>query len=277
MKRVSPFWILTLLAASTRAQEAAPIPSETLKAECATAYAETQRQRQEGKQIEALKNAVFCAQASCPELLVGDCTRWISELEASLPSIVFEARAADGGALSDVRVSIDGALLAAKLDGRALQVNPGEHQFVFEHGAQRVERRFVVVEGRKNQRLSVQFAAAGPAAPGPAPAQSGSQGLHPGVIVSGGLALLGAAGFVYFGTRGNQRSDELESECAPRCSDDELDPVRRDWLVADVSLGVGVVSLGALTWFLISGSSERPAAAVELGPERASVRYRTRF
>lgn len=260
--------------APARAQEAG---GDAHKAECASAYAETQRLRQGGKQLAALERAVFCAQPTCPDLLVGDCTRWVSELEASLPSVVIEARDAAGNPLANVAVSIDGEALAERLDGRALRVDPGEHHFRFERDGQRVERRLVVVEGSKNQRLLVEFpAAASDSSRQPAPAINGG-GLTPTVYVTAALAAAGGVGFAYFGLRGNDRYDELQGQCAPRCNDDDLSPVRRDWLLADISLGVSLVSLGAMTWLLLSDGGEQAPAELELSPGAAALRYRARF
>ena len=280
LTRTSRIFTLSLILLGARgavAQDATTGPSEELKAECATAYAEAQRNRQAGKQMEALKNAVFCAQEACPQLLVGDCTRWIGEIEASMPTIVLEARDDQGNPLSNVQIAIDHQRSIAWLNGRAWDIDPGEHHFYFEHDGRSVERRFVVVEGKKNQRLVVTFPRTQQPDQAPAPGEPEQAGKSPLIYVPLGLAVLGGAGFAYFGLKGNAAYDELEGDCAPRCSDAGLDPVRRDWLLADVSLGVSVVSLGVFGWLLLSSDGSPPPAEVDVSPAGAAVRYRARF
>jgi hypothetical protein len=51
----------------------------------------------------------------------------------------------------------------------------------------------------------------------------------------------------------------LRHTCAPYCASSDLDSAKREALVADVSLGVGVVSLGAAAYFLLA----RPSTAAE--------------
>ncbi len=69
-----------------------------------------------------------------------------------------------------------------------------------------------------------------------------------------GLASLGAYGmFTYWGKKDN----DLLSRCAPDCSPASLDHIRKLYLVADISLGVGVVALGAATWVALSSGSSK--------------------
>jgi hypothetical protein len=60
--------------------------------------------------------------------------------------------------------------------------------------------------------------------------------------VLGGVALAGVAGFAAFGFSGQSEKKSLESSCRPTCTDSELKPVQTRFLMADVSLGIGVVS-----------------------------------
>ncbi len=256
-----------------------PAEAEDNKAECAAAYAQTQRLRQAGKLGEALAQAVFCAQSSCPELLLADCTRWVSELEAGLPTIVFEATDAQGRLLEDVRLFVDGQLVLDHLDGRALPVDPGEHVFRFERGTAVVERRAVVIEGSKAQHVFAEF----PALPVAKkelrpPAPKAEAEVPVAAWVAGGVALAGAVGFAVFGLQGNAKYADLEDQCAPRCTDDDLEPMRRDWLVADVAGGVGLVSLGLAAFFVLSAEPrEAPPAALELSPHGATLSYGSTF
>ena len=99
---------------------------------CVSAYEETQSLRKEGQLRKARERVLTCVQESCPAVVRKDCAQWLPEIEASIPTIVFEVRGPSGGETSDVRVFFDGQLLAERLDGKAIAVEPGEHTFRYE-------------------------------------------------------------------------------------------------------------------------------------------------
>jgi hypothetical protein len=70
--------------------------------------------------------------------------------------------------------------------------------------------------------------------------------------IFGGVGVLALGSFGYFGLSGKSLDNELERECAPRCSSDRVDHVRTQYIVADVSLGVGLVSLALATYFFLA-------------------------
>jgi hypothetical protein len=113
------------------------------------------------------------------------------------------------------------------------------------------------------------------AADEPAPPRSsgGGPGAAPYLLGVVGVAGLGAYGaFTYWGKKDNQ----LLSQCSPNCAPSSLEHIRKLYLVADISLGVGVAALGAATWIaLSSGSSkEKPSEAayvVDVTPTRSGA------
>jgi hypothetical protein len=90
--------------------------------------------------------------------------------------------------------------------------------------------------------------------PPPKTESSGGAGVAPYLLGGVGLAGLGAYGaFTYWGKKDNQ----LLSECSPNCSPASLEHIRKLYLIADISLGVGVVALGAATWIALSSGSSK--------------------
>ncbi|XYI03713.1 hypothetical protein ACMHYB_29695 [Sorangium sp. So ce1128] len=139
---------LSLAGAGARAQ-----PS---KRACAAAYERAQGLRRDGKLIAAREALIACSQPTCPAAAVADCGPWLAEVEKSLPSVVIAARDAGGRERLDVRVLVDGRLLAAALDGKALPVDPGPHTFRYEPaGGPAVEERVLIREGEKNRAITV--------------------------------------------------------------------------------------------------------------------------
>ncbi|XXY50055.1 hypothetical protein WME91_02750 [Sorangium sp. So ce269] len=153
---------LSLAGADARAQ-----PS---KRACAAAYERAQGLRRDGKLIAAREALIACSQPTCPAAAVADCGPWLAEVEKSLPSVVIAARDAGGRERLDVRVLVDGRLLAAALDGKALPVDPGPHTFRYEPaGGPAVEERVLIREGEKNRAITVILGA--PTAGGPSSAR----------------------------------------------------------------------------------------------------------
>ena len=66
----------------------------------------------------------------------------------------------------------------------------------------------------------------------------------------GGVALVGAISFVAFGLAGKS----IQS-CSPNCTRSEVDGLRRDYLVADISLVAALLAGGAATYFYLSSRS----------------------
>ncbi len=122
--------------------------------------------RRAGKLREARALFRQCSVAGCPDLVRNDCVMSATQLDAAIPSIVFAAQDGAGNDLTVVSVTMDGARLADRLDGTAIEVDPGEHQFRLEAAGQPpVEKRIVVIEGEKNRRERVVIGPVPPPAP----------------------------------------------------------------------------------------------------------------
>jgi hypothetical protein len=261
-----------LASADDRAPPAPDTAALALKNRCADAYEATQRERAAGHLLAARTAGIFCAQSSCPDVLREDCAKWAGELGASIPSLVLEAHGPSGELLNDVRVQADGALFSEHLDGRSREVDPGRHHFRFEAaGFVPTERELVVLEGRETQRLSVTLELE------PQPARP-----RPRVPVASyalaGAGVLGLAGFAFFGLSGNHKKSQLSS-CEPACPPAQRAPIQRDYLVADVSLGVSVVSLGLSAWLALASQRAPKDQALEVraGSQGALLAYKHGF
>lgn len=238
---------------------------------CASAYEQAQELRAEQHLRQAQRSLEACIEPSCPEFIRTECGRWLVEVEASLPTIVLSAKKS-GSEASAVRVLCDGAPLVESLDGKAVPVDPGPHTLTFVADATRsVELKVVFREGEKNRIIEAELGETKVptkrAAPAPAvhPTQvlatnSGSSWLPYGF---GGLGVLGVTGFAVLGVLGNRGLEDREARCAPSCTDADVSSVRTKYYLADLSLGVGIVSLGVAGYlFLSSPSKAAPPASV---------------
>jgi hypothetical protein len=247
------------------------------KQACARASEEAQQLRSEGRPKEARDRLLVCARDTCPGIVRKDCTLWLAEVTAALPSVVVAAKDAQGQDVVTVKVTLDGEPFTDKVDGKAIAVNPGVHTFHFEmDGAPPVDDKVVVREGEKNRELLVTFktpTAALPPKPAPPPVEppppppAASHAPPALTYVFGGLAVVAAGGYAYFGIKGKSDVDNLRATCAPDCTASQKNNASTELLVANVSFGVGVAALvtAAIVWIAAPGASAAPKAGTSLG------------
>jgi hypothetical protein len=234
------------------------------KAECAAAYESSQELRANGKLTKAAAALALCAEESCPAFVRSDCVQWLEEVQKDLPSVIISAKDPHGEDVTAVRVLVDGELLVKELDGKAVPLDPGSHKLRFElEGVAPIEQQIVVKAGQKDRALEVSFAAKGADVPEDNPyagtekekapadvpadeAESGKPGpLRPYAYVAGGVGVAGIVGFAVLGAMGKSAESDLEaSNCKPNCAQSDVDAIKTKYVLADISLGVGIVGLG---------------------------------
>jgi hypothetical protein len=208
-----------------------------------SSFVAAQGDRRDSKLVAARAALVTCARDECPGEVRGSCATWLGEVEASLPTVVLAARTSDGRELLDVRVTIDDAPFVEALDGRARPIDPGVHDVrYFARGFGAKLDRVAVREGEKNRQLLAVFQAPEPVLLRPVPTSS---------AILAGLGLAGLGVFAVAGLSGRFGPSSLASldACKPNCSQAEASRVHTKFIVADVGLVTGLVSLGVATFF----------------------------
>jgi hypothetical protein len=255
---------------------------------CVRAVEHAQLVRLDGKLREAREGFVTCARPVCPNSIQEDCTRWLAEVEESLPSVVFDAVWLDGRDVTGMTVLVDGKPLAGAERGRAVSLDPGEHTFRFEvAGAAPIESRNVIREGEKNRMLHVTFtpnvpapavppaaapslpvASYAPAPPGlwqPIPSSEGGAQRQKGpvpltALLFGGVALASFGAFAYLGLSGTGQLDSMRSSCGHTCNPSDVSSARNEILAGDIFGFVGLAAAGLAVWFVMT-RPDAPAAA----------------
>ena len=129
---------------------------DDLKSQCIAAADQGQSERDDNKLTSAREAFKTCSQAACPKLIAKACTKWLNELDATMPSVAITVRDEQGGAVADVRITMDGAPLGASTDGKPFDVNPGDHVLRFERaGSALDEERVSLKPGDKNHPITV--------------------------------------------------------------------------------------------------------------------------
>ncbi len=249
------------------------------KQDCIAASEAGQDQKLRGSLRGAREQLLVCARDVCPAIVRQDCTQWLTEIIAALPSVVVGAHDWKGHDLVDVTVSVDGVVVASKLDGKPIAVDPGVHAFHYESttGAAPVDENVVIRQGERNRPLTAAFPAP-PGAVAPTPEESSPppppppRGRSPLAYVFGGVGLAAIGAGAVFGVLANGEAstarEPAPAGCAPNCPSSRVDPIKTKYILADALFGAGILSLGTATYFFFA---HRGAAATD--SKHASVRF----
>jgi hypothetical protein len=201
-----------------------------------------------------------------------------------------------GNPVADVRVSVDGQPLAAKIDGRSLQVDPGLHEFSFQTaGGALSTQKILIMQGQRNRPISVELSGSTAKATTPSvlplqraalvdsrPALENTAGVtvdadpldkdDPDVRparrtrvapwILGGVGLAGVGGYALL-TFWGRKDNQLLGDCTPQCPQGGVDRVKKLYLLANVSLGVGAAALVGATYLFIRSRSASHEVAVK--------------
>jgi hypothetical protein len=208
------------------------LADEGTKTECIAANEAAQALRLAGKLVEARSKLAICMDLSCPGPVREDCAERMDDLQAAIPSVVFDVKDAAGRDLVGVKVSIDGTPMGITT-ATAVPLDPGPHSFRFElPGAPPVAHSLVLLEGETARRVSVVIGG-----PLTAAAASEPSGTTPGSPTSVGESSAAAAG-----------TDEEQPSSAPTGHSQRL--------AAWIAGGTGVAALGvSLALILVAKSS----------------------
>ena len=219
--------------------------------ECLTANADAIKLDNEHKLRAERKQLLVCAAESCPPEIRQECTKRLEQVSQAVPSIVFDVRDATGADMSVVKVTMDGEVLAERLIGTAIELDPGEHQFTFEVAGQpAVSKTFVIRVSEQNRRENIVFdqlnrapaavpapppPAPPPAAPLPAPVPESKSlsGRRIAALVAGGVGVVGlgiggAFGIDAISQRNKARTDCPNATCRTKAGSDEWSQAKFD-------------------------------------------------
>lgn len=249
---------------------------------CADAAERAQMLKEKGHYTATRAELSTCLREGCPAFIRDDCRAWMEEVTHAQPMVVFSVHDERGGDLVDVRVRVDGATLREKLDGRSVEVDPGEHTFRFEAaGYTPVEQKTLIVQNVKNRviEITMKQAVADKAAPVDEGGLSGSSAgkTYTLPIVFGAIGAVGIGMFTAFEINGQSQLSDIKSGCGSNasCTDDELSPARTSFRIAAASLGIGVVGLACagVTLWMPSKRSSNVSVQSALGGASLRVRF----
>jgi hypothetical protein len=233
---------------------------------CLENHAQGQEFRMNGKLLEGREAFLQCSANHCPAQIQRDCLNYMEQIQLQIPSVVFRV-SADGLSRADVKVYVDGKLVLERLSGKALDLNPGNHEVrvVLHHFAPH-EETLVVNEGDKFRNVEIKFASPVVAAADPVASQPE---MHRPIPVSsyvfGSVSAAALISGVAWGLSSWGLKNDLESNCAPRCPKESVDVLRQRSLIADVSFGASAASLAVAGLFYLLRPEEPVEGRVDVG------------
>jgi hypothetical protein len=270
------------LAVPAAETEASAAPNDRAQ-KCAADSYRGQEERDRGAFVEARASFRSCALDECPSLIRKDCGQWLSEVEANMPTVVVGAKDARGNDVMGARVLVDGQPHSGIIEsGRAFALDPGPHTFRFDHPPDApVEVTAVLRMGEHNRPIVGTFAAASPvlvAPPAqvpehPAPPPVAHTSVSPWAYGTTALSVAGLASFAVFGALGLDQKNQLRASCGNTCSDSQVSPLKTKYIVADTSLGIGLLAGAIATWLFFHPSVDAtaPSIAVTISPGAGSA------
>jgi hypothetical protein len=252
------------------------------KQTCLDATDAAQQLRIDGKLTAARERLLVCARPECPLIVRQDCSQWLLEVVAALPTVVLGARDAQGRDLFDVKVTVDGTPVVERLDGRPFAIDPGRHVFRFERAGRPapsvVELPVLVRQGEQNREITAAFAttAAPPATAVPSmtavpttPAEGTarpSSGTSPLVWVLGGTGIAALGTSLAFLIAQDVEYNHLAATCGGHCTPAQVDPVSTERAVAAWTAVGGGVALAAAACIFVLGRPSGNAVSVDVTP-----------
>ncbi len=285
---------LSALAAASSILVSGPAKAaDPTTADCLAASDASLRSGNEHKLRAERSQLLVCAAASCPADIRRECIRRVDEVNAAIPTLIFAAEDADGRDLTAVKVTMDGELLAERLEGTALSIDPGQHDFVFETAGQpRLTGQYVIREGQKDRRESIKFGvgttAESPraASPLPLPAAPASeddanQGLGTQRIVAIFAAGAGVVGVGVGGALGMlavSKKNDAEKVCPGQCADqngvDLWSDAKSAGNTSTVLFIAGGAAIAGAVVLWLTGSPSAAASATQVGIGPRSVEWK---
>jgi hypothetical protein len=233
------------------------------RADCSSAFEDTQRLRMASHLRDAQGQAVVCADASCPAWMQKECAAWLDELKRSTPSIVVRAIGQDGCDVQAADVFVDDVRVASRIDGHPIPLDPGPHRVLVNVGESRLEQQVVMAAGERERLVTARIAPAGVSCAASRPAAGRGVPQRPVPTLAMALGVLGVAAL---GTGAALEVSSLSQkstfeQCAPHCDSDRVSAWETKWRIADVVVGVGLVSLAVAAYMYFTRPTETSSIA----------------
>jgi hypothetical protein len=231
---------------------------------------------------------LVCSSPSCPSEVRQECMKRIDEVNAAAPTIVLAVKNGAGHEIAAVKVTVDGQVIADHLDGSALSVDPGAHEFTFEtSGMPPLTETIILHEGEKDRRETVLLGGG----PGAAATKDGgvessgssepdTSAAHEGTgstqrtigLVTGGVGIAGLAVGTVFGVLASSSWKSAENDCPAKAGCPSNAVNERSTALTDATLSTvgfiagGVLAATGVVLFFTAPKGTTPQVGLEVRP-----------
>lgn len=249
-------------------------------AECLGAADSSIQLRDQHKLRAARAQMLVCASSSCPAAIQTECLRRVDQINAAVPTVVFEAKDPAGNDLTNIKVDMDGQPLVDRLDGSAVALDPGEHHFHFTApGGVVTDKTIVIHESEKDRHERVVIGTPLPATsaqPAPAaatsttpeaPAEDPGASRRTIAYVVGGVGAVGLVVGAIFGGLAISGSSSSKNECSTSsCTNynqslSDYNSANTDGTVSTVAFIVGGAALATGVVLLVTAPKSASSGA----------------
>lgn len=256
-RALAPLFFLGILAASTLAH--GQVQGQDIDA-CIAASEDALALKKAERLVDERKALSQCATPSCPDAIKNSCQARLLDLNRAIPSVVFVVRDPRGRDLASVRLTVDGIPWGDRLDGSAITLDPGDHEFRFDvAGAPPVVEHLVLHEAEQERRETIVIGRV---------AEGGHDAGRTTALV---VAAAGVAGLVVgavFGVLSLTAHDAYEKDCGPsvgapsglceaQAGPGEKDAATKGTVATALLLGGAAVTAAGATWYLLTPSAPR--------------------
>ena len=272
-----------MIAFAILASSSVAIADTMSKEACVDAHSRGQDARDQGKITLARKLFLTCAQSGCPAAVQGDCARFADDLSNLQPTVNFVARDGNGNDLPNTTVYVDGTLVATAIDGKPVDIDPGNHTVKFSNGGKDEIVTVVIGSGEKGRVVQARFGSATPSGPLSGTGNSDrttqrketAKTTHPkgslALVIGGGVLAVGGAAWALYGNSQVPSQCSLSThECAAPPGDkvfDDASSAASKVNIGIITASVGVAALaGGLVWYFGGAKTEKPSTDQAIAP-----------
>lgn len=245
---------------------------------CSAAHVQAQVLKRDApeKLIERRAQLRICAGSTCARSIIEACTKWMSEVDDLIPTMVVAVTDEHGLDVKSVNLVVDGTARASgvyRADGSRVELDPGEHKLFVAAIGYRTEYATVTVRPGERTRLALVLTALAPLAPKrEREAESGGRPIPTASLIAFGGGAVGLlAGVVLTVVALGEKSKCSANACVgtnPTANESALEKETIGLTLGYATAVVGA-GLGLALWL---HDTKKDPAPTNLGPPSARAR-----
>jgi hypothetical protein len=267
MRRIVASAATALFLASVVGVAHADATSDAKKA-CGEAYENAQVLMKKDSLRQARAQLDKCTAPACAAFIREECTKWTSEVDSGMTSIVPVFTDSSGASVTPSGFTVDGVDTPPPAAGAAIDMDPGKHILEATRGTDHATLEVTTTKGQKNVATKIVFAPAQATTDTPNDSNTGKK-LPVLPIALGAVGAAAVIGSFVIGAIAKGDLSDLD-KCKGHCAQKDVDSVDSKITMSTVFFIGGVVLIGAgAVLYFTTGRKKSTAIA----PHHALVEF----